>query len=256
MLGSLYAKTGARLAITTRTGGSWAEYALANPMEAMPVPSWLQTKQAAAPFVNPMTVIGFLETAQSAGHKAIVHTAANSALGLMLLRAAPKYDVKIICVVRGDKNAAMLLEWYPQELVVRSDLPSFTQDLKNIVDKTGATVAFDAVGGEMSQLVFDAMPAKSTTYNYGRLSGEPPSPSLVEIGVGADKGFGHFHLALWLDEGGFLRVAKMFYTVVKMLGNELSTNFAHIIPFHAQESLKVINEYYKHQKGGKILLEM
>ena len=42
----------------------------------------------------------------------MVHTAANSALGLMLLRAAESHDLTVVCVVRGEKNQNILVKVY------------------------------------------------------------------------------------------------------------------------------------------------
>ena len=66
--------------------------------------NWLLCSFSSLPPLPPPQV------AKESGHKSIVHTAANSALGLMLLRASETYNLTVVCVVRGEKNEKMLVE--------------------------------------------------------------------------------------------------------------------------------------------------
>ncbi len=46
----------------------------------------MSSAEGAAAFINPITVLMMIETMRMEGHKAIVHTAAASNLGQMLLK--------------------------------------------------------------------------------------------------------------------------------------------------------------------------
>ena len=49
--------------------------------QAIPFPDTVEYNDICATFVNPLTVCGFIDTAHKQGHKAIIHSAAASALG-------------------------------------------------------------------------------------------------------------------------------------------------------------------------------
>eukprot|EP01130_Rhizamoeba_saxonica_P007031 TRINITY_DN2819_c0_g1_i1.p1 TRINITY_DN2819_c0_g1~~TRINITY_DN2819_c0_g1_i1.p1 ORF type:complete len:368 (-),score=88.61 TRINITY_DN2819_c0_g1_i1:54-1157(-) len=254
----LYTKLGVRLALTTGKGATWAEYAVVDVFGGLPLPSDVDTLSGSAALVNPLTVVGFLEVAKEGGHSSILNTAANSALGKMLIRAGKTYGIKIVCVVRGEKNVKDLVEnlGHPQDLIIRSDVDTFEEDLKKVIDQNQVTLAFDAVAGKLSETIFNAMPEKSETYMYGMLSGEL-SPEYLFGYKNNPKSFSLFHLKAWLEEGGILRFIKTAITGRSMLANELKTTFEHVIEFkNEEEVLKLISEYSKYQKGGKIALKI
>lgn len=253
---NLYHEFEARIAFATGGGGTWAEYVCVPAMKVVPLPDNVDFKSGSAAIVNPLTVVGFLEIAQNGGHHTLVHTAANSALGMMLLRACNSLGLTVIGVVRGEKNEKILVEdfGHPAELVVRSDVPDFENNLKQIIDKKGATVAFDAIGGSMSGKIYNAMPAQSETYVYGLLSGEEPDHALFD-NVNKPHRFDKFHLKAWLDEGGLPRVLSVISRGRSMLHDELKTEFSEVLEFE-EKVLERIYEYNRHQKGGKLVMKI
>jgi len=101
---------------------------------------------AASLFVNPMTVIGFVHTMREEGHTAIVHTAAASNVGRMLVKHCKEEGVQLVNIVRKEEQEATL-KALGAEFVVNSSSPTFKEDLLAAVNATGATIAFDATGG-------------------------------------------------------------------------------------------------------------
>lgn len=257
ILATLYAVLRSRVAFAVPAGGAWQRYVIVNPMEVLPLGGSLADIQGAAAFVNPMTVLGFLESAKEGGHHAIVHTAANSALGKMLLRAAPAYNVTIIAVVRGEKNERNLIDdlGHPSSLVVRSDLPDFQNTLRQVAQSHGATLAFDAVAGSLADQVYDAMPAHSSVFVYGQLSGQAPPQSLFDRST-PEKPFAIFHVKAWLDAGGLLRKLSVGLRCGAMLENELATEFSSIVSIDDDKIIDTIKSYYNHQAGGKIAISL
>jgi len=252
-LGGVYALCQFRVSFANPVGVSWTEYVVINPMNVVPLPSSVSDKEAASSLVNPLTVIAMLELSKN---RVMVHTAANSALGLMLLRASPLYNVTIVCVVRGEKNRVDLIKkhGHPSRLVIQSDQPGFSSELKKVVESTGATIAFDAISGSMTSDIFQAMPSSSQTFIYGMLSGQPPPEDFVSTGTKLASGF---HLKNWLDEGGLPRKIWAIGTMLSMIKNELSTTYEKELDFHQDpELLDQLHQYSKHQKGGKILLRI
>jgi NADPH:quinone reductase-like Zn-dependent oxidoreductase len=66
----------------------------------MVMPAGVTPRQAASSFVNPLTVLGMLSTATEEGHGALVHTAAASQLGQMMLRVCKTDGIPLVNVVR------------------------------------------------------------------------------------------------------------------------------------------------------------
>ena len=102
--------------------------------------------EGASCFVNPLTALGMTETMRREGHKALVHTAAASNLGQMLNKICLKDGIGLVNIVRS-KEQADILRKIGAKHVVDSTAPSFMDDLTNALVETGATIAFDAIGG-------------------------------------------------------------------------------------------------------------
>jgi NADPH2:quinone reductase len=256
-------KINQRVSVAIPAGGAWAEYALVNAMEALPVHDDYETIAAAAAFVNPLTVVAMADTAKDNKHTTMVLTGAASQLGQQMLRWAKKMDLQVVAVVRGEKNARLLRDMgHPEMLVVRSDEIGFEVKLKDTVAATRATIAFDAVGGEHLKTVFDAMPERSETYLYGMLSGEPTPAALKAIEGDATlaKRYDFFHLKKYLEAPSFpfnyLRLARTILPVYQDLDTHFKTVFEEVIDFKDAKAMDKLKSYAKHQKGGKMLLKM
>ena len=114
--------------------------------QCLAFPDSISAEQAASCFVNPMTALGFMETRVMEEHKAMVHTAAASNLGQMLLRLCQADDVPLVNIVRSPEQV-LLLQSMGAEWVLNSQDDSFMTQLIEALVATGATLAFDAIGG-------------------------------------------------------------------------------------------------------------
>jgi NADPH:quinone reductase-like Zn-dependent oxidoreductase len=127
-------------------GGMYATHRLVDARACLTLPDHVTAEQGAAAFVNPLTALGFVETMRKDGHKALVHTAAASNLGQMLVRICREDGIPLVNVVRSPAQVA-LLEGLGAEHVVDTSAGTFKDDLVAALEATGATVAFDAIGG-------------------------------------------------------------------------------------------------------------
>ena len=127
-------------------GASYAEYRNVPVMMCLPLPDGTTPQQGASAFVNPLTALGFVETMKLEGHTAIVHTAAASNLGQMLVRICQEDGIDLVNIVRKPEQAALLRQM-GATYVVDSSSPTFRADLIAALEATGATLAFDAIGG-------------------------------------------------------------------------------------------------------------
>ena len=128
-------------------GQAYGEYALCDAMMCMPLGE-NSAEDGASSFVNPMTVLGFAETARRDGAKAMVHCAAASNLGQMLARVCEEDGLGLVNVVRKEEQVEML-RGQGATHVVNSSKDSFVGDLAAQIKETQAFVGFDPIGGGM-----------------------------------------------------------------------------------------------------------
>jgi len=113
--------------------------------------------EGASCFVNPLTVLGMLETVKEEGFKGLIHTAAASALGQMLVKVCQADGIPLVNIVRRQEQVD-LLKKLGAKYVIDSSAPTFQEDLVTAIAETGAYVAFDAIGGgTMANTILSAM---------------------------------------------------------------------------------------------------
>lgn len=110
------------------------------------LPKGVAPSEGASSFVNPLTALGMLETLRAEGHTALVHSAAASSLGQILVRLCQVDRIELVNIVRN-RDQEHLLRSLGARYIVNSSNPSFANDLTAAVSETGATLAFDATGG-------------------------------------------------------------------------------------------------------------
>lgn len=153
-------------------GGLWAEYKLAKAEEVVPLLDDVSFDQGATLWVNPMTVMMFRDLVRQGNHRAAAQDAANSALGKMLIRLCRQEAIPLINIVRSAKSAASLRAEGAENVLDSSDA-NFLKDYKAICASLNATIAFDAVAGDMTGAVLSGLCAGGVVYVYGGLSEQP-----------------------------------------------------------------------------------
>jgi len=128
------------------SGNAYAQYRTLHASQCLPMADGTDPADAAAAFVNPLTALGMVETMRSEGHTALVHTVGASNLGLMLNRICLDDGVGLVNIVRKPEHVD-LLHAQGAEHVVDSSADTFLDDLTDALRATGATIAFDAIGG-------------------------------------------------------------------------------------------------------------
>ncbi|MFN0093788.1 MAG: zinc-binding dehydrogenase [Dehalococcoidia bacterium] len=127
-------------------GATFAEYRLMKAGQCLVLPEGTSARDGAACFVNPLTVLGMVGTMRLEGHSALVHTAAASNLGQMLVKLCRVEGVPLVNIVRRPEHVA-LLKGLGAEHVLDSSATGFQGQLADACEATGATLAFDATGG-------------------------------------------------------------------------------------------------------------
>jgi NADPH:quinone reductase-like Zn-dependent oxidoreductase len=253
----------------TVSGATYATWKVARAREVMVLPDGVTAAQGAAAFVNPMTSLSFVEVMRREGHTAIVHTAAASNLGQMLVKVCAADQVPLVNIVRSADQVA-LLRALGATHVLDSSAPTFRTDLVEAIAATGATLAFDAIsGGRMASDILMAMEAaqrrKMTAYNrygstvhkqvyvYGLLDTAPMELAVSAFGLAW--GINGWLVSPFLAKAG----AEVFGRLRARVLAELTTTFAsrYTATISLREALQpeVIRAYAKKATGTKYLLD-
>jgi NADPH:quinone reductase len=127
-------------------GAMYAQYRLVDARACLALPEGASAEAGAAAFVNPLTALSFVDTMRREGYSALVHTAAASNLGQMLVKICQADGVPLVNVVRSEAQVA-LLKGIGAEHVVNSASDTFQADLVAAIEATDAMLGFDAIGG-------------------------------------------------------------------------------------------------------------
>lgn len=236
--------------------------------QCLAFPNTISAEQAASCFVNPMTALGFMETRDMEGQKAMVHTAAASNLGQMLLRLCQADDVPLVNIVRSSEQVE-LLRSMGAEWVLNSQDESFMKQLIEALVATGATLAFDAIGGGRGvNRILTAMEiAAAQTGPWSRYGSEQAKQAYIygQLDLGPTeltRGYGWvWSVSGWLltpfmNRAGADRVARMRDRVVKEIDSTFMSHYSSRISLQQAMTVDAVLEYGARKTGQKTLLEM
>ena len=230
--------------------GTWAEYMVTSTDICIPLSKHISLEQGAYLTINPMTACALIEIARTRGNLAFVQTAAASALGVMIARLAKRFQLTGIHVVRRPEQVQKLQKMRCEHVFDSNDA-SFQERLAEACSKFKASIAFDAVGGELTRRVALAMPPGSRIVVYGALADEPCQIDSKDFFF-RDKKLQGFWLSRWIKRKGFLQKLLLAYRVQKLLSNDLQTRVQARFPL--EDILCAIDLYEKQRTEGKVLL--
>ncbi len=248
-------------------GAMYAQYRLLKATDCQPLPAGTTAAEGASWFVNPLTALGMTETMKREGHKALVHTAAASNLGQMLNKICNEDGIGLVNIVRSPAQAKLLKDIGAKH-VVDSSAASFTDDLTQALVETGATIAFDAIGGGklVSQILTCmeiAINKTATTYNrygssvhkqvyvYGSLD---TSPVELTRNYGMAWGVGGWLLTPFLQKIGRPDQIRLRERVVGSLKTTFASHYTQTVSLQEALDLKNIGAYAKRATGEKFLI--
>lgn len=231
--------------------GVWAEYVVTGTKGgALPLHQSVSLEQGAMSAVNPLTAMAFLEIAKKGGHKAIVQTAAASALGQMVIRLAQSEGVQVINVVRREAQVEFLKQ-QGATIVLNSSEADFAQRLHDACQQHKPHLALDAVAGPLTLQLLEALPPHSKVTVYGGLSYEPAQASPGQL-IFEDKAVDGFWLGPWLAQKNPIQMLTLWRRAQKLLATGLKSEIRAQYPF--QEAKQAVQQYQSQMTGGKILL--
>ena len=248
-------------------GAMYAQYRCIKAMQCLVLPPGTTPAEGADCFVNPLTALGMVETMRREGHKALVHTAAASNLGQMLNKICIKDKVDLVNIVRRPEHVD-LLKRIGATYVCSSASPQFMDDLVEALAASGATVAFDAIGGgRLAGQILGAMEtaANRTAKEYSRYGST--THKQVYIYGGLDRGPTEFHrtfgmawgvggwlLTAFLQKIGFEAAQKLRERVAAEIKTTFARTYAKEVSLAEALRIEEIMVYSKQATGEKYLI--
>ena len=248
-------------------GAMYSQFRCIQAKQCLVLPDGTKPSDGASCFVNPLTALGMVETMRLEGHKAIVHTVGASNLGQMLNRICLKDGIDLVNIVRKPEQEA-LLHAQGAKFICNSSAPTFLDDLTNALVATGATIAFDAIGGgKLAGQLLGCMEAAanrnakeysrygSTTYKqvyiYGGLD---RGATEIVRNFGMTWGMGGWLLFPFLQKIGNAAAQKLRERVVAELTTTFASSYTREVSMAEALTLEAIAVYGKQATGAKFLV--
>ncbi|MEK9649806.1 MAG: zinc-binding dehydrogenase [Gammaproteobacteria bacterium] len=250
-------------------GGMYAQYRVLPAMLCIEFGEGITPRDCASSFVNPLTALGMVETMKSEGHAALIHTAAASNLGQMLVKICKADGIDLINIVRKSEQVELLKSLGAKYICNSSD-ENFKDSLVEAIKATNATLAFDATGGgDLSGKILSCMeiaaranmtdfsPYGSTkhkqVYIYGALNQSGISfPNNRSFGM--YWGIGGWLLTPFLANAGMDKNIALRQRVANEILTTFNSTYTKEISLSQALSLEEIMVYAQTQTGRKYLI--
>ena len=251
-------------------GAMYSEFRCVPAMSCLVMEEGTSPREAASSFVNPLTALGFIETMKLENHTALIHTAAASNLGQMLIKICKSDSVPLINIVRKKEHVDLLQDLGAQYVCNMSE-ESFMEDLISAIVETGATLGFDATGGgnegKLPGQILSAMEiaANKSAKEYSRYGsdvfkqvyiygGLDPSPTVLNRSYGLQWGLGGWLLTPFIAKVGPEKFQEMRDRVAKEIKTTFASNYTQEISLEEMLQPDILKTYAKQATGTKYLV--
>jgi NADPH:quinone reductase-like Zn-dependent oxidoreductase len=250
-------------------GSMYAQYRMCEASACLVLPEGTSAREGASSFVNPLTALGMIETMRRDGHSGLVHTAAASNLGQMLVKLCLEESIPLVNIVRKPEQES-LLRSIGAVHVCNSDSPSFRSDLTEALTVTSATLAFDATGGgKLASQILSGMEAAATAtataaeysrygstvrkqvYIYGGLD---PSPTVLTRNFGFAWNVGGWLLTPFLQSIGPDAFSELRARVATGLTTTFASTYTSEVALADVLDPSVFSRFVKQATGEKFLV--
>jgi NADPH:quinone reductase-like Zn-dependent oxidoreductase len=249
-------------------GAMYSQYRTVRAADCLVLPADATAADGASSFINPLTALAMVETMRAEGHVAIVHTAAASNLGQMLVKLCLEEHVPLVNVVRRPEQAALLRD-LAAKYVFDTSASTFLEGLTDAIVATQATIAFDAIGGgALGSQILSAMEIAANKsmatysrygsstfkqlYIYGTLD---TAPTELTRSYGFSWAVGGFLLTNFLQKIGPKKGAELRARISAGLRTTFASHYSHTISLAEVLDLNVMSRYLRRETGQKYLID-
>jgi NADPH:quinone reductase len=248
-------------------GAMYSQYRAVDASACLVLPEGTTARDGASSFVNPMTALGMTETMRREGHSGLVHTAAASNLGQMLVKLCQKDGIPLVNIVRKPEQEELLRSLGASH-VCNSASPSFSTDLVEALKATSATLAFDATGGgTLASQILNGMEeaANSTAAQYSRYGSSvhkqvyiygalDTGPTVLTRNFGMAWGIGGWLLTPFISGAGAETVGRLRARVAAELTTTFASSYTREVSLAGMLHPGAFHEYVKRATGEKFLV--
>ena len=251
-------------------GAMYSQYRCLPAMSCLVMNEGTTSVEAASSFVNPLTALGFTETMKLENHTALVHTAAASNLGQMLVKICLADDIPLVNLVRKEEHVELLKKLGAKYICNTSD-ENFMKNLIDCLVETGATLGFDATGGgnegKLAGQILSAMEvaANKNATEYSRYGsdtykqvyiygGLDPTPTVLNRSFGLSWGLGGWLLTPFIGRVGTEKFQEMRERVAKEITTTFASSYTKEVSLEEMLEPDAIKTYAKQATGTKYLV--
>jgi NADPH:quinone reductase len=248
-------------------GAMYAQYRAVKVSDCMVLPEGTTAAEGASCFVNPLTALAMTEVMKRENHSGLIHTAAASNLGQMLVKICVKDGIPLVNIVRSGAQAE-LLRSIGATHICDSTAPDFLDSLTAALVETGATIAFDAIGGgKLAGQILTCIEAAAVkrmkeysrygsdtfkqVYIYGALD---MGPTLLSRNFGFAWAVNGFLLTPFLMQIGAEGNQRLRARVVAELKTTFASHYTSEVSLAEMLNLDVAKAYNKRATGEKVLV--
>ncbi|KOC87235.1 zinc-dependent alcohol dehydrogenase family protein [Winslowiella iniecta] len=251
-VGTVELSTGGKRVLPLGSAGGWQQIKYSDPAWCFEVPQWMTDEQAATSYVNPMTAWLMLnDVLQLPVGACIAINAANSAIGVMLLRMAARLKLNTVAIVRNQAAAKSLDKASPGTVMLMESAEDQRAVLA-INSAGGLDAVLDCIGGKGAVTLATALKPSGKFISYGLLSGEPiPKAFWLKR---PDIHFSYFHLRQWIHHASRPQIAAKLNEVFDLIRDGVAkTQIAAIFPL---TDISAALRFCQQQRpAGKILIQ-
>ena len=251
-------------------GAMYSQYRCLPAMSCLVMNEGTTSAEAASSFVNPLTALGFTETMKLENHSALVHTAAASNLGQMLVKICLADDIPLVNIVRKEEHVELLKNLGAKYICNTSD-DNFMKNLIDCLVETGATLGFDATGGgnegKLAGQILSAMEvaANKNATEYSRYGsdtykqvyiygGLDPTPTVLNRSFGLSWGLGGWLLTPFIGRVGMEKFQEMRDRVAREITTTFASSYTKEVSLEEMLEPDAIKTYAKQATGTKYLV--
>ncbi len=251
-------------------GAMYSQYRCLPAISCLVMNEGTTSVEAASSFVNPLTALGFTETMKLENHSALVHTAAASNLGQMLVKICLADDIPLVNIVRKEEHVELLKNLGAKYICNTSD-ENFMKNLTDCLVETGATLGFDATGGgnegKLAGQILSAMEvaANKNATEYSRYGsdtykqvyiygGLDPTPTVLNRSFGLSWGLGGWLLTPFIGRVGTEKFQEMRDRVAREITTTFASSYTKEVSLEEMLEPDAIKTYAKQATGTKYLV--
>ncbi|WP_353474860.1 zinc-binding dehydrogenase [Salipiger sp. H15] len=231
--------------------GSWAEFFIAKAATLVPLPEAIRDEDAAQLIAMPFSAIALLDSLKVGECEWLVQTAANGAVGKIMVSLAKARGIKLLNLVRRAEAVDELKALGAEHVLCTSD-EGWLDAAKALIGEAGAVSAIDSVGAELGMALAALLGRDGEYVVFGTATGAPlqlPSGEMITKHL-AVRGFWASRVFGEMDNATQVRLLTELVTLAAQ--GKLALDVGGVFPL--EEVAAAMTAAQTPARSGKIML--